>query len=57
MDHSRERLRLLALSSRVRPAALGERSMFADLGTTVAHRALAAYRGSVRSVLGDFIRE
>jgi phosphopentomutase len=35
-DHSREAVPILALGPRVRPAALGERSSFADLGATVA---------------------
>jgi phosphopentomutase len=35
-DHSREAVPILALGPRVRPAALGERSTFADLGATVA---------------------
>ena len=35
-DHSREAVPVLALGPRVRPAALGERSTFADMGATVA---------------------
>jgi len=35
-DHSREAVPILVLGPRVRPAALGERSTFADLGATVA---------------------
>jgi len=35
-DHSREAVPILALGPRVRPAALGERSSFADVGATVA---------------------
>ena len=35
-DHSREAVPVLVLGKRVRPAALGERSTFADLGQTVA---------------------
>jgi len=35
-DHSREAVPVLALGPRVRPAALGERSSFADMGATVA---------------------
>ncbi|PYP47420.1 MAG: phosphopentomutase [Gemmatimonadetes bacterium] len=35
-DHSREAVPILALGPRVRPAALGERSTFADMGATVA---------------------
>jgi phosphopentomutase len=35
-DHSREAVPILALGPRVRPAALGERSSFADMGATVA---------------------
>ncbi len=35
-DHSREAVPILALGPRVRPAPLGERSSFADIGATVA---------------------
>src|SRR6266480_2110892 len=35
-DHSREAVPILALGPGVRPAALGERSTFADMGATVA---------------------
>jgi len=35
-DHSREAVPILALGPRVRPAALGERATFADMGATVA---------------------
>src|SRR5690349_3506061 len=35
-DHSREAVPILALGPRVRPAALGERRTFADMGATVA---------------------
>ncbi len=35
-DHSREAVPILALGPRVRPAALGERGSFADMGATVA---------------------
>jgi phosphopentomutase len=35
-DHSREAVPVLAFGPRVRPAALGERSTFADLGQTIA---------------------
>jgi len=35
-DHSREAVPILTLGPRVRPAALGERSTFADMGATVA---------------------
>ncbi len=35
-DHSREAVPILALGPRVRPAALGERRSFADMGATVA---------------------
>lgn len=35
-DHSREAVPILAVGPRVRPAALGERRTFADLGATVA---------------------
>jgi phosphopentomutase len=35
-DHSREAVPVLALGPRVRPAALGTRPTFADLGATAA---------------------
>src|SRR3989441_13334286 len=35
-DHSREAVPILALGPRVRPAVLGERRSFADMGATVA---------------------
>ena len=35
-DHSREAVPILALGPRVRPAPLGERASFADMGATVA---------------------
>jgi len=35
-DHSREAVPVLALGPRVRPAALGERASFADMGATLA---------------------
>jgi len=37
-DHSREAVPLLVAGPRVRPASLGERSTFADVGATVAER-------------------
>lgn len=35
-DHARERVPVLALGSRVRPVAIGERATFADVGQTIA---------------------
>ena len=45
-DHARERVPLLALGPRVRPAALGERATFADLGATVAELFGLPFRGA-----------
>ena len=50
-DHARERVPLLVAGSRVRPAALGERETFADLGATVAEWLGVAFRGAGRSFL------
>jgi len=45
-DHARERVPLLALGPCVRPAALGERATFADLGATVAELFGLPFRGA-----------
>ena len=45
-DHARERVPLLALGPRVRPAALGARATFADLGATVAELFGLPFRGA-----------
>ena len=50
-DHARECVPLLVAGSRVRPAALGERETFADLGATVAEWLGIAFRGAGRSFL------
>jgi phosphopentomutase len=53
-DHSREAVPVLVVGRRVRPAALGERPTFADLGATVAEffgvPALGAGRSFLREV-------
>ena len=53
-DHSREAVPVLVLGPRVRPAALGERESFADLGATVAEyfgvAPLAAGRSFLREI-------
>jgi phosphopentomutase len=55
-DHARENVPLLVCGPRVRPAALGARETFADLGQTVAERfgvgPLATGRSFLREVLG-----
>jgi phosphopentomutase len=50
-DHARERVPLLARGARVRPASLGARETFADLGATVAEWLGVSFRGSGRSFL------
>jgi phosphopentomutase len=54
-DHARERVPLLACGPRVRPAALGERATFADLGATVAEWLGVAFRGAGRSFLSALV--
>ncbi len=53
-DHSREAVPVLVLGPRVRPASLGERESFADLGATVAEyfgvAPLAAGRSFLREI-------
>jgi phosphopentomutase len=52
-DHSREAVPILALGPRVRPAALGERGTFADMGATIAE-----YFGVGRLAAGtSFLKE
>jgi phosphopentomutase len=50
-DHARESVPLLAFGPRVAPAAIGDRSTFADLGATVAEWLGIAYRGRGTSFL------
>lgn len=52
-DHSRERVPLLVYGPRVRPAPLGERGTFADIGQTVADFLGTAPLESGRSFLGE----
>jgi phosphopentomutase len=52
-DHSRERVPLLVYGPRVRPAPLGERATFADIGQTVAEFLGAAPLDAGRSFLGE----
>jgi phosphopentomutase len=54
-DHARERVPLLACGAPVRPAALGERATFGDLGATVAEWLGVAYRGCGTSFLGALL--
>jgi phosphopentomutase len=50
-DHSRENVPVIALGSRVIPAAIGRRPTFSDLGATVAEFLGLAFRGAGRSFL------
>lgn len=50
-DHSRECVPVLALGARVRPAALGRRATFSDLGATVAEWLGVDFRGRGTSFL------
>lgn len=54
-DHARECVPLLACGPRVRPAAVGERATFADLGATVAEWLGVAFRGRGTSFLGALV--
>ncbi len=54
-DHARERVPLLACGPRVRGAALGERSTFADLGATVGEWLGVDYRGAGTSFAGELV--
>jgi phosphopentomutase len=54
-DHARECVPLLALGPAVRPAALGRRSTFADLGATVADWFGIAFRGRGASFLPQLV--
>ena len=54
-DHSRECVPLLVLGPRVRPAALGERATFADLGATVAEWLGSDFRGRGTSFLREVV--
>jgi phosphopentomutase len=54
-DHSREIVPLLATGARVRPADLGERSTFSDLGATVGEWLGVGYRGRGTSFLPELL--
>jgi phosphopentomutase len=51
-DHARECVPLLAFGPRVRPASIGRRSTFSDLGATVAEWHGLGFRGRGTSFLG-----
>jgi len=51
-DHARENVPLLAAGRRVKPAAIGERSTFSDLGASVAEWLEVDYRGKGESFIG-----
>ncbi len=54
-DHARERVPLLVCGPRVRPAALGERPTFADVGATAAEWLGVDFRGAGTSFLGGLV--
>ena len=54
-DHARECVPLLAVGPRVRPAALGRRSTFSDLGATVAVWLGIRFRGEGSSFLSQLV--
>jgi phosphopentomutase len=54
-DHSREIVPLLVTGPRVRPADLGERSTFSDLGATVGEWLGVGYRGRGTSFLPELL--
>jgi phosphopentomutase len=55
-DHSRECVPLLAAGSRVRPASIGRRETFSDLGATVAEWLGVEFRGRGTSFLPQIIQ-
>ena len=55
-DHSRECVPLLAAGSRVRPASMGRRETFSDLGATVAEWLGVEFRGRGTSFLPQIIQ-
>lgn len=55
-DHSRECVPLLAAGSRVRPASIGRRETFSDLGATVAEWLGVPFRGRGTSFLPQIIQ-
>lgn len=54
-DHARERVPLLARGPRARPAPLGERATFADLGATAGEWLGVDFRGTGTSFLGELV--
>ena len=54
-DHSREIVPLLVAGARVRPADVGERSTFADLGATVGEWLGVGFRGRGTSFLSELL--
>jgi len=54
-DHARENVPLLTFGPAVRPASLGRRDTFSDLGATVAEWLGVSFRGRGRSFLGQLI--
>jgi phosphopentomutase len=50
-DHARECVPVLAFGARIRPASIGRRETFSDLGATVADWLGVAFRGKGRSFL------
>jgi phosphopentomutase len=54
-DHARERVPLLLLGDRVRPAGVGERATFSDLGATVAEWLGVQFRGRGTSFLRQVV--
>ncbi|MCU0647623.1 MAG: phosphopentomutase [Gemmatimonadaceae bacterium] len=54
-DHARERVPVLITGARVRPAPVGERETFADLGATIADWLGVSFRGSGRSFLPSLL--
>ena len=54
-DHARECVPLLVAGPRVRPASVGARPTFADLGATAAEWLGVPFRGAGRSFLGDIV--
>lgn len=54
-DHARERVPLLVAGPRVRPAVLGERSTFSDVGATLGEWFGLAFRGQGTSFLKEIL--
>jgi phosphopentomutase len=54
-DHARECVPLLVLGARVRPASIGRRATFSDLGATIAEWLGVGFRGRGRSFLTELV--